>query len=347
MTKSIIIDRIGWIDWAKSFCMFLVILGHCHFQESGMIVIQLIYSFHMLLFFFLSGYLCQRQLSLQSFLKDFRYIIIPYLSFGTINIIIGTISRQAICFDTIIKQLHTLFIGLDGKIGAIWFLPSLFICKQMFLIIKSIKKYSNSLYYICFIISFAPAYFFSTYQYNTPFFSDSALCGLPFFFMGHESRRLIIASNSKKFSKRILLVFCLCVISYYLSLKNGFVSIVDCMLGKSIVLYYINGTTAIIAILLACSISKKTNSFIIATSYGTIFTLWASGIFLSIFNYYLPLLINFLPTSYSVITGFIYSTLTYIGCYATIRLLDRHFPIPFGLKGNLSTILNQKNDNNL
>lgn len=193
---SNIINRIRWIDWAKSLCMFLVILGHCHFNESAKIVTQLIYSFHMLLFFFISGYLCQRNLSYKSLIKDIRYIIVPYFLYGIINIIIGIIRSHYICPDTISSQLYALIIGLDGKIGAIWFLPSLFICKQLFLIIKTIKEYSPLLYYICFIICFVPSYFISSYNCNTPFFSDSALCGLPFFFMGHESRQLTLSSKA-------------------------------------------------------------------------------------------------------------------------------------------------------
>ena len=34
--------RIVWIDYAKSLCMFLVILGHTHLQESQHFVIQVI-----------------------------------------------------------------------------------------------------------------------------------------------------------------------------------------------------------------------------------------------------------------------------------------------------------------
>lgn len=79
-------NRILWIDWAKSIGMFLVILGHCHIRESEQIVTQYIYSFHMMLFFFLSGILCRRDLSLTSIKKDIRYLIFPYLVYGLIGI---------------------------------------------------------------------------------------------------------------------------------------------------------------------------------------------------------------------------------------------------------------------
>jgi len=48
-------NRIIWIDWAKSLCMVLVVFGHCHFQDH--LLSHIIYSFHIPLFFFLSGLL--------------------------------------------------------------------------------------------------------------------------------------------------------------------------------------------------------------------------------------------------------------------------------------------------
>ena len=44
--------RILWIDYAKAFAMFFVIFGHVN---SGNYLTNWIYSFHMPLFFLLSG----------------------------------------------------------------------------------------------------------------------------------------------------------------------------------------------------------------------------------------------------------------------------------------------------
>ncbi len=43
--------RIIQVDWAKSICMFLVVFGHCHIQPSLQLISQVIYSFHIPLFF--------------------------------------------------------------------------------------------------------------------------------------------------------------------------------------------------------------------------------------------------------------------------------------------------------
>lgn len=64
LVTSKVKDREGWVDSAKSILIFLVILGHTlqYFYCSGESywsnpVFFFIYSFHMLLFSLLSGYL--------------------------------------------------------------------------------------------------------------------------------------------------------------------------------------------------------------------------------------------------------------------------------------------------
>jgi fucose 4-O-acetylase-like acetyltransferase len=44
--------RVGWIDFCKGIGIFLVVLGHI---LRDVIAVDYIYSFHMPLFFFLSG----------------------------------------------------------------------------------------------------------------------------------------------------------------------------------------------------------------------------------------------------------------------------------------------------
>ena len=45
-------ERVKWIDYAKAFAIFFVVIGHV---DTGNYFTDWIYSFHMPLFFFLSG----------------------------------------------------------------------------------------------------------------------------------------------------------------------------------------------------------------------------------------------------------------------------------------------------
>lgn len=336
--KIIVSERIVWIDWAKSLCMFLVILGHSHIQKSDQYVIQFIYSFHMMLFFFLSGILCKRDLSIDSLKKDVRYLILPYYTFGILLIGFDFLRARTFDLSLFLQKLHLLIMGDDAAIGPIWFLPSLFICKQLFLIIKKLKRINQMLYIFFVLLTFVPVRYLSFCQLNMPFFSDSALCGLPFFVMGYECCFLWKKIREIKWYNRLSCAGLLGGLSIYICKVNGFVSLADCAIGDSVFLYYINALFMIFSICILCMFSNKKCSFILTTSYGSIFSLFFHGIPMSFFNYYLPVLLGYHPFSYSLFLAFIYSMTTYCMCYLMIKFLDSHYPKLFGLKGVLRNL---------
>ena len=57
-------DRIEQMDIARGMGILLVVLGHNHVCASGTAIFLSIYSFHIPLFFFLSGLFHKRQVSL-------------------------------------------------------------------------------------------------------------------------------------------------------------------------------------------------------------------------------------------------------------------------------------------
>ena len=327
--------RIEWIDRAKSFCMFLVILGHCHIQESDSFITQFIYSFHMMLFFFLSGLLCKREFSYKAFEKDILYILVPYYIYGILYVLVGIIRSHIYQPGNVIVGIWSLIIGKDASIGPFWFLYALLICKLIFYLIKMLKKYNTLLYYIFVAISFSPVYFISRHQLNLPFFTDSALCGLPFFTLGNEFFPMYNRIGELKQHYQLLIAVLLLGLSAFLSYQNGFVSIADCIIGNSIFLYYINAMTAIISVTVLCLLIKKYGTFVRITSYGSIATLGFHGYFLVFFNFYFPKILGFESLSYSIFLGLIYSIITYIGCYFLIIIIDKYCPKPFGLRGQI------------
>ncbi len=328
-------ERIVWIDWAKSICMFLVILGHCHIRVEDQFVTQFIYSFHMMLFFFLSGILCKRELSFDSIKSDIRFLVLPYFTFGILLIVFDFMRARTFDLCLFMQKLYSLLLGDDASIGPIWFLPALFICKQLFLILKKLKNNCIWLYFAIVLLSFLPALCISSYKLNIPFFSDSALCGFPFLVVGYESSSLCLHIKKSKWYLRFACSILLLVLSALVCRENGFVNLSDCVIGNSVFLYYINALSVIASICMLCMSIDKINSFVLTTSYGSIFTLFFHGIPMSFFNYYLPIILGFSLSSYSLFMAFLFSISTYIICYFIIKFLDDHFPILFGLRGNL------------
>ncbi len=140
-------NRIAYFDIAKGIGILLVLLGHLQtdtiFSYSPYILklCSWIFSFHMPLFFIISGMLisCKKEpeKDLSNLIrKKYRSIIIPYFWFSLIYIMIVIYSLLI----TKVVPLKTLFIQLWYVIGmygmnVLWFLPALFFGEMLFLFI--------------------------------------------------------------------------------------------------------------------------------------------------------------------------------------------------------------------
>ena len=83
--------RIAWIDNAKAIAIFFIVLGHR--LPSGELCGYL-YSFHVPMFFFLSGLTFSADKSPQKYLKEkATRILIPYFAFSLVSIAIYCIIK--------------------------------------------------------------------------------------------------------------------------------------------------------------------------------------------------------------------------------------------------------------
>lgn len=127
-------DRIHFIDIAKGIAIFLVVWGHTATNEEQLepdcpMIIKILYSFHMPLFFFLSGL----SLSLKPlktwkewrgfFKKDILTIAVPYLIWALLYSSFSYENFAWICYGS--WQALTKVATLTS----LWFLPTLFVGK--------------------------------------------------------------------------------------------------------------------------------------------------------------------------------------------------------------------------
>lgn len=333
MARTEISNRINWIDWAKSICMFFVILGHCHIKESQSFIIQYIYSFHIPLFFILSGLLCKKK-SLNSIIKDVKYLILPYITYGLILIFFQSFTSHNMNVLFYIKSFGILIMGYDTKIGAIWFLVALFFVKQIYYFITFISKRCNLIFKFIIIISFSLIYIIKYYNINFPFFIDSSLCGLPFFIIGAILRKYIPLLT--KVSKRActILIISTFIISVILSYFNGTHDLSTCSYGNNIFLYYIDSLLGCSCTISICILLNKYKfKLITISSYGTIVIIGINGFFLTALNYYIPHSLGYNLSTYNIFVALIFSIISFVLCYFFIILLDEQLYYPFGLKG--------------
>lgn len=120
--------RIEYIDIARGLGIMLVVMGHNDFSLVSPLFYKFIYSFHMPLFFFLSGIFFKPQISLLTLVQlRFKSLLKPYLvtilliffmslSFTKIDIYSATIH--------VIKALYANGHYIDW--AQLWFLPHLF-----------------------------------------------------------------------------------------------------------------------------------------------------------------------------------------------------------------------------
>lgn len=134
-------QRLLWIDIAKGICMVAVILGHFHKPEWGFL-----YSFHLTVFFILSGYTMKEEPVTKEYLKGkFRRLMIPYFLTCLAVAVMEVLNSVVITHDSSIvtvtailyRNLRKMFFASGGVryfgnldfgkgIGAIWFLPAMF-----------------------------------------------------------------------------------------------------------------------------------------------------------------------------------------------------------------------------
>lgn len=121
--------RIEYIDIAKGIGILLVALAHADISLFSPYLHQFIYSFHMPLFFFLSGYFFKPETPFWTLLwKRFNSVLKPY--FVTILFIyIASLSftnmRFMNAFGRILKSIYGTGYYIDWV--QLWFLPSLFV----------------------------------------------------------------------------------------------------------------------------------------------------------------------------------------------------------------------------
>lgn len=327
-------ERINWIDWAKSICMFLVVFAHCHITDEQRVITLIIYSFHMPLFFFLSGILCKNKRSLYHIRKDLLFIILPYYTYGIIDICKNCLITKQTSYNVILNSLQLLIVGKDISIGPIWFLFALFFCKQIF---RFLHFRSTFNYYTIaiLILSVIITYIIDKYNINIPLFADSALFGFPFFIIGHFSNSITNRLKSINTTSRVLILLMMLPLFTVCSICNGYVILADCIYGNNIFQYYCSAILGISIIVISSTLLEKQNiRFVTTFAYGTIVTLGFHGMLLQFFQYYLPKSLGIYAPTYPISIAFVNTIITCTLCYLMIRIINASKIAPlFGLKG--------------
>lgn len=185
-------------DVLKGLGILLVIIGHLPGLHHN--IHNFIYSFHMPLFFIVSGYFYREKNRLSYIKTDCQRLLLPY--YVTVVLfflwwLIRAVFRNDYRFflDTIIVYLygsgiladdgHGQYVPFTGDdyvlIGPIWFILSIFWCRQIY---NSIRINRNSLKLGCVLILSYIAYLLANNSCHLPFGILSGICGMTFYAIG-------------------------------------------------------------------------------------------------------------------------------------------------------------------
>ena len=268
------------IDVAKGIGILLVVYAHIVLKNP---VLNIIYGFHMPLFFILSGMVLNTSKydTFFAFVKRrFWSLLIPYLMFSIpsialwffYNLGIAVISnnfslqlvktRLLVSLSQLVNILHAPYSTVLLNVP-LWFVPCLFIVECLFFILyKSIK---NRLLFLIVIVILVALGWFTESDLSPVDFSflpwniGSALFALGFFAIGNltykKYTQTVALLRGKAFVMLVAIIVCF-AIEVPLAISNGHVTLGTRILNNGFILY----TSAIfgsIAILLLSELLKN------------------------------------------------------------------------------------------
>ena len=255
-------DRIEWLDLAKGFAIFLIIFGHCmewYSSDRGGVyqLLPIIYSFHVPLFFFVSGFLfsVDKYKNFWKFLlKIAKTILLPYLTFAII-----LTSSDAVRFYILHSQDNISIIGdikgnlLQQHFNNLWFLATLFFVQIISYFICKIKK--EKIIFVFIAVFIVASYLYELFIDKLLYWCiDEVLFTIPLFLFGFLLRKLNFYDNilKIKFLPLFLIIsFTANYLNLYLNKDLKFVNMCKGYFGN-VFLFYISALFAILSVLAVC-----------------------------------------------------------------------------------------------
>jgi fucose 4-O-acetylase-like acetyltransferase len=182
-------QRIESFDILKGIGIVLMIIGHL-LMGQGTRLFDFIYSFHMPLFFIVTGYFYKQE-SLSILLnKNIGQLLFPYLAMCIIIIVLTHIQQS--------HDIQTDLIRTIKGMGPGWFLLAMFWARLEFhFLLKILPKYNMVL---SLVISLCVCYIANNHEFPPSFAFFPSLIGLFFISIGYYIRTNSLLHYNKRYS---------------------------------------------------------------------------------------------------------------------------------------------------
>lgn len=340
--------RVNWIDIAKGIGMFFVVLGH-----QFMIPEELstwIYSFHMPLFFFLSGFVYRQSTSsLKEILKKkMRTLILPYFFIAIVTYVywlfIGrNFGGDALLNISPLKPLLGIFysIGVDYWLvfnTPIWFLTCLFCVEVIYDLICRYLKNPLTILFVLLVSSLVGYTLLKLNIPRLPWGLNIAFFAIIFYGIGNFLKKsylykqfLQIKSRYTFFALAIAFVF----INYFISYYNGRVDMNSGQYGN-IFLFYSSAIFGIGAVIISAKFLEQSR-LLLYFGKRTLIILGFHGLAgalvkaVQVFIFNKPL--SALSDNWAL--AIIYSCMIFLILVPGIFVLEKYFPNLIGRKQSI------------
>ena len=323
--------RYNWIDWSKSIAIFLVIWGHVPMQSETHAII---YSFHMPLFFLISGYLYNPKKTIKEELyKNLKILMLPYLIYQLIFYPYWFVREILVPHQVINIHnsiIHPIIQSLlsDAINGPTWFIYCLFLIK----IYSYLMQRKQSLYWlmasISCLISILICYWLNKQSIYGTYATHSFFALQIFFFTGQALKRTKIENIANSLRQSIIWFF-LSAVSFFVFISMGYTS--NYTTWFEMISFYILGFTGSSMILGSGFILNQIKSDInYNISIGTMVILGIHWMFIGVFNFILEKYTHIDNITYSSFIAFIISLFIMAMNYPLIIFCKKYFPLLLG-----------------
>lgn len=323
--------RLPYLDYARVFVAWLVILGHLLLNDDTT-VRPYIYSFHMPFFFLVSGML-HKDIGNIAWKKYFKTLLIPFLFFNLLFFILWPIFSHigiwegkfdiekgafSCYWNYFFNSIKNVYKGRAFPDGPSWFLLALFWCK---LFVDSIIQRRWIIPIVmCVVFGASIVIFFS----RTSFRIGNALMVLPFFLGGFYFKKTIQQWCEKRWA--LIAGIGLVLLSIPLTSLNGRVSTDAVWFGQlhtpiNVIVFYVNAFASSLG-LLAIFMQFRPRSSITTSAKALISILCIQNLFVYTFRNYCD--------RTNLMLCFIVSIIILILCILIHQLLDRYLPFAVG-----------------
>jgi len=332
------IKRLNWIDMAKGFAMLLVMFGHA---PMSLRIRAEIYTFHLPLFFFMSGYLFSNVKYndfLSFFKKRFITIGIPYFCFSFIEYIYFFVANNKQHVSPLKSLIGTL-IPLrfnNGTLhnGTLWFIVCLFMAELIFFLIVKVSKNDKYKISVCLVGCAIIGVFYNIYiKKPLPYSIDVSFFAVVFYGIGYLIKGIEI-KVSKLVSIKYLILFLIAnVLLGHLNIRylNTNVDMSSSRYGNYF-LFYMSAFCGIMASLIFCRLIPKSKILIYVGKNSIIFMAFHQMILYPILDKII-VHISFLTSQKPYIValnGIIHVGVTFLVMIPIIYVINNYMPFILG-----------------